>query len=202
MQKRITIVIIFSIGFILSGCPPEKTSTTFLTIKTVRVLFFSFDKNGIFPHLEEFNKNELGIGIVPDSVSERVEFAQAFSFGNNLYARSNPNTVTYTNTIDSLNIFTLYDFDANHPAGSNINDILLHLDTMGETAELEISNLSTTMLFLKFSTIPNSDSLQFKITGRITDIGMFIAKTELVVLPCMSNSKDSCLIWEVLSCGK
>jgi hypothetical protein len=182
MQKLIKIVIIFSFGFILSGCPPEM-STTFLTIKTVRVLFFSFDKNGIFPHLDEFNKHELGIGIIPDSVSERVEYSQAFSFGNNVYARSNPNTISYTNAIDSLNIFTLYDFDANHPAGSNINDILLHLDDMGETTEIEIRNLSTTMLFLKFSTLPNNDSLQFKITGRITDNGTFISQTELVVIP-------------------
>jgi len=169
-------------GFLLSGCPPE-TSMTFISIKTARVLFFSFDANGVFPYLEEFNKNELGIGIVPDSVSERVEFAQALSFGSNAYALSSPNSSSYTNAIDSLNIFTLYDFDADHPAGSKINDILLHLNTMGETAVLDISVLSTTMLFLKFQTIPTNDSLQFKITGRITDVGTFIANTELVVLP-------------------
>lgn len=182
MKKLIKIVIIFSIGFILSSCPPEP-STTFITIKRVRVLLFSFDKNGIFPHLDEFNKNELGIGIVPDSVSEYTEFAQTLSLGNNAFARSNPNIRTYTNAIDSINIFTLYDFDTNHPAGSSINDILLHLDTMGKTTEIEINKLSTTELFLKFSAIPKNDSLQFIIIGRITDLGKFIAKTELVVLP-------------------
>jgi len=182
MKKLITITIIIFIGFIFAGCPPEM-STTFITIKSVRVMFFSFDKNGIFPYMDEYNKNELGIGIVPDSVSERVELAQAFSFGKSAYARSNPNTRTYTNAIDSINIFTLYDFDNNHPAGSKINDILLHLNTLGETAEIEINNLSTTMLFLKFTTVPNNDSLQFRITGRITDVRKFIADTELVVLP-------------------
>jgi len=181
MKKLIRIAIIFSIAFILSGCPPE-ISTTYITIKTARVLLFSFDKNGNYPYLEEFNKNELGIGVVTDSVSEYVDFAQTVSFGNNVFA-SNPNTITYTNAIDSLNIFTLYNFDTNHPAGSNINDILLHLDPMGKTDLIEISELSTTTLFLKFGIIPDNDSLQFKITGRITDIGKFIAKTELVVLP-------------------
>lgn len=182
MKKLIAIVITISIGFIFSACPTE-TSLTSITIKTVRALFFSFNTNGVYPYLEEFNKNELGIGVLPDSISERVEFGQAFSFGNIAYARSNPHRTEYTNAFDSLNFFTLYDFDADHPAGSNINDILLHLNPMGVTTPIDLSNLSATSLFLKFSAIPDNDSLQFKITGRITDIGKFTAYTELVVLP-------------------
>ena len=123
----------------------------------------------------------MGIGIYPDSISERVVFAQSFSIVNQVYA-SNPNTITYTNGIDSLNIFTLYNLDTDHPAGSNINDVLLHLNPMGETSEIDISKVYTTMLDLKFSSIPYYDSLQFRITGRISDEGNFEAITNLVVL--------------------
>lgn len=94
----------------------------------------------------------------------------------------NPNEIYYTNTIDSLNFITLYDFDADHPAGSNINDILLFLDGMGKTREVDISSLSDIAHFLKFSVVPQSDSLQFEITGRITGEHNFSEKTELVIL--------------------
>ncbi len=182
MKKTISFAIIFSFLITFSGCPPE--TITLETIRTVRVLLFSFDKNGIYPYLKEFNKNELGIGVYADSISENIEFAQAFSFVNSAHARNNQNSTKYpTNTIDSLNVFTICDFDANHTAGSNINDILLHLNAIGETSVIDINKLSSSMHYLKFSSVPDNDSLQFRITGRITEIGPFISTTELVVLP-------------------
>ncbi len=93
-----------------------------------------------------------------------------------------PNEIYYTNTIDSLNFITLYYFDSQHPAGSNINDILLFLDGMGKTREVEISSLSDIAHFFKFSVIPQNDSLQFEISGRITGEHNFSEKTELVIL--------------------
>lgn len=180
MKKLTSLIILFFLGCIFSSCPRE-SSKTYKTIKTVRVLLFSFDKNGIYPHLDDFNKNELGIGIFPNSVSERVEVAQSFSLGNEVYAMADPHQIIYTNAIESLNLITLYDFDTNHPAGSNVNDILLNLDPMGKTSEININSLSTIELFLKIASIPQNDSLQFQITGRITDEGDFTAKTELVI---------------------
>lgn len=181
MKKLTSIVILFFLVCILSSCPRD-ASTTYITIKTAHALLYSFDKNGIFPYLDDFNKNELGIGIYPDSVSRRVEIAQSFSIGNEVYASDNPHEIIYTNVIESLNIITLYDFDTNHPAGSNVNDILLSLDSMGKTSKIDVNSLSSVFLDFKFASIPQNDSLQFQITGRITDEGDFIAKTELVIL--------------------
>jgi hypothetical protein len=180
MKKLISLTIILLIGLIFTGCP--QGSVTRKTIKTVRVMLFSFDKNGIYPYLEKFNKNELGISVYADSLSETVEYAQSFSFGNKAFAMEDPNEIYYTNTIDLLNFITLYDFDADHPAGSNINDILLFLDGMGKTREVEIGSLSDVSHFFKFSAIPQNDSMQFEISGRITGEHKFSEKTELVIL--------------------
>jgi len=181
MKKIASIIILFSLSCLFSSCPRE-TSTTYITIKTVRVMLYSFDKNGIFPYLDEFYKDQLGIGVFDDSISERVVFAQSFSLGNQAFARGNPDQRVYTNAIESLNIITLYDFDSIHPAGSNVNDILLHQNSMSVTSVLDINKLSSTMHFLKLSTVPQNDSLQFQITGLITDEGDFTKKTELVIL--------------------
>lgn len=179
MKKLFSLLIIFLIGFILSGCPG--TSVTYYTIISVKVLLFSFDKNGIYPYLEKFNMNELGIAVYADSLSETTEYAQALSVGNKAFAMENPNKVVYTNTIDSLNIITLYDFDAGHQTNSNVNDILLSLDYMGNTKKVDINSLSDIDIHLKFSAIPQNDTIQFQVSGRITGERNFIKKTELVV---------------------
>lgn len=179
-KLKISVLVIFSLMF--TACPPDNGITTYETIKSVRALLFSFDENGVYPHLEEFNPEQLGIGVYPDSISIRRELANSFSMGNYAYARSNPNEIIYLNAIDSLNVFTIFDFDENHLAGSNINDILLYLDGLGQTAELDINDLFSIYHSLKFSTLPENDSLKFKVTGRITEEGLFSQETELVVL--------------------
>ena len=53
---------------------------------------------------------------------------------------------------------------------------------MGDTEETDISRLSGEALYFKFGVPPWNDSLQFEITGRITNVGNFRLRTELVVL--------------------
>ena len=72
MKKLISLTIILLIGLIFTGCP--QGSVTWKTIKTVSIKLLSFDRNGIYPYLEDFNKNELGISVYADSLSETVEY--------------------------------------------------------------------------------------------------------------------------------
>jgi len=180
MKKLLSVIFLFLIGCFLSSCPNQ--TTTWVTIKSARTQFFSFDQNGIWPYLESFNKNELGISVYADSLAERIEFVQSLSFGKQLYAMENPNQIIETNSIDSLNFTTIFDFDSKHPAGSNINDILLLLGYMGKTKEVEISSLSAFDHHFKFAVVPQNDSLQFEVTGRITQVGIFELQTALVIL--------------------
>jgi len=182
MKKIATIIILFTIASILSSCPSDEGTITYIKIKSAGALLFSFDENGIFPHLQDFNRDEIGIGISFDSISERIEIAQTFSLMSKTYAWSNPNEIIYLNRIESINVFTLYDFDSNHPAGSNINDILLYLDHFGKTSDLNINDLSSISHHFKFSVAPEKDTLQFDITGIITDEKDFTERTELVIL--------------------
>lgn len=182
MKKIATIIILFSLASILSSCPPDEGTITYKKIKSAKALLFSFSENGIYPHLEDFNRNELGIGISFDSISERIEIAQSFSLMSKTYARSNPDEIIFLNSIESINVFTLYDFDSDHPAGSNVNDILLYLDDLGETFVLNINDLSSISHHFKFSVAPEKDTLQFEITGIITDEKDFIERTKLVIL--------------------
>ncbi len=181
MKKILTIFLIFGLTCILTSCPGE-FSTTYMTIKSANVLLFSFNEHGIFPHLETFDKNELGIGVYPDSIFERYEVAQSHTIINSAYAMEDPHQVVYTNSIDSINVYTIYDFDEEHPAGSNVNDILLFLNTMGETKELNINQLSAESHHFKFSAVPTNDSLQFEITGRITNEKNFKLNTKLIII--------------------
>ena len=182
MKKFTCVVLMFFFGSIVSCFCPDMESTTYKTIKSVYGTVYSFQPNGIFPYYDEFNRQELGIGIRPDSIAERVERVAAFSGINNAYACSDPTEIVYVNAIESLNITTVYDFDAAHPAGSNVNDILLYLNGMGNTADLEVNKLSSISHFLKFAAIPQQDSLQFRIQGEISGEGSFNVTTQLIVL--------------------
>lgn len=181
MKKIFNLLLIFCLGCILSSCPGD-ISVTYITIKSVNVFLFTFDKNGVYPHLENFNKNELGIGVYSDSISESNEIAQSFSLVSSAYAMQDPTRIISTNAIDSINVFTIYDFDEQHLAGSNVNDILLFLDPMGGTKRLNINELSSDSHVFKFSAIPQNDSLQFEISGRITNEKNFNQKTKLIIL--------------------
>jgi hypothetical protein len=181
MKKILIIFFVFGLACVLTSCPGE-FSTTYKTIKSANVLLFSFNEHGIFPHLENFNKNELGIGVYPDSIFERYEVAQSHAIINSAYAMENPHEIVYTNAIDSINVVTVYDFDEEHPAGSNVNDILLFLNNMGETKELNINELSAEYHHFKFSKAPKNDSLQFEVSGRIIDEANFKLKTKLEIV--------------------
>lgn len=164
-------------------CPNKDFSTTYITIHSARALFYSFDENGVFPHLEEFNRNELGISIFPDSTSEILEIAYLPSLGSSAYACQNPHEIFYTNSIESINIYTIYNFDDEHPANSKINDILLHLNTMGETTKVDnISDFKFIDIHFKFSEIPKFDTMQFLVTGHLTDKEDLQITTELTIL--------------------
>jgi len=181
MKKIFFVLITFSIGCILSSCPGG-ISVTYKTIKSVNVLLYSFNEFGMYPYLEEFNKNELGIGVIFDSIIESNEIAQSYSLIRGAYAMEDPTQIIYTNAIDSLNVFTIYDFNEEHPAGSNVNDILLLLDGMGDTKIVNINQISSIDHHFKFSEVPQNDSLQFEISGRITNEKNFTLKTKLIIL--------------------
>jgi len=181
MRKILWILFVFILDLTLTSCPGD-SSVTYKTIETVQVHLYSFGEYGLFPYTDKYNKNELGIGIYPDSINERIEIAQSFSLVKKAMAMEDPNRIIFTNTIDSLNIITLYKFDKDHLAGSNINDILLVLDIMGDTQKKNINTLSSVSHDFKFSAIPEHDTLQFEISGRISDGDTFNLKTELIII--------------------
>ncbi|MGB3777138.1 MAG: hypothetical protein WA960_02180 [Tunicatimonas sp.] len=109
MKKIVFALLIYFSGTIISCCSDDGT-ITYITVESASVLLFSFDENGIFPYLDEFNPSELGIGVYADSLTTRVEMASNFSTTDKAYACDDPNEVYYTNAIDSINVFTIYDF--------------------------------------------------------------------------------------------
>jgi hypothetical protein len=180
MKKIQFALIIYFFGSIISCCSDDG-SITYETIKSANVLLFSFDENGIFPYLEAFNPNELGIAVSADSISSRIVFAKPLSNIDIAYACDDPNLVFYTNTIDSLNIITVYDFDDNHLAGSQVNDLLLNLNSFGNTSSINVQEVESISHIFKFSKASENDSLQFKITGRITSEGVFEKTTDMII---------------------
>lgn len=184
MKKLTSFLLIHFLLFAASCiCPNGGGSMTYITIHNARGLLYSFDENGIFPYFDEINRNEIGISVLPDSMTERVEFAQKISIGNQLYACKDPNEIEYVNSIDSLNIYTKYKFDDNHPALSKVNDILRPININGEILNIDsISALSFTDQHLKFIQSPIYDTLQFEITGRIVGGKSFKVLTNMLIL--------------------
>lgn len=184
-MKKLTSFLLLQFLLFVSSCicPNGGGSMTYITIHSARGLLYSFDENGIFPYLDYINRNEIGISVLPDSTTERVEFAQYISRGNQLYACENQNETEYVNSIDSLNIYTKYKFDDNHPALSKVNDILRPINTNGEILNIDdISTLSFTDQHLKFIQSPIYDTLQFEITGRIVGAKSFKVLTNTLIL--------------------
>ena len=182
-MKKIILIALFYLFMFLTACfcPPHDSTTTYITIHSARALFYSYDENGVFPYLEEFNRDELGIGVYADSISERIVSSQwSTSLINSTYACDDNDRTIYENMIDSINIVTLFDFNENYLANSCINNILRPFYALEGTSD-KINELSFTDIGFKFSEVPTLDSMQFRIAGRISE-NEFEIITKLVVL--------------------
>lgn len=169
MKKLSLILVIYALTFISSCINPGNMTTVQQTIHSARGMAYSFSVNGVFPYLEEINKDKLGISITPDSVSDKILMAKQNFSSNQLYARQPKTHFESMNYIDSINIFTIYNFNEEFPASSNVNAISDPLNIMGDTHPVEdISKLKFFDQHFKFNQSATSDTLQFKITGRIT----------------------------------
>ena len=185
MKKIIAIIGLYLFGFLQACICPMNSSKTnvYKTIETVRGIFYSFDQNGIFPYLDAFNRRQLGLSVFPDSVSERIEISQSISPISSAYACEDPTDVYYVNSIDSVIVFTVFDYDNQHLAGTSVNDILKPMDIHGKTTNnVEISELFFVNQYFKFSSAPTFDSMQFIITGNISGKQKFQVQTDLIVL--------------------
>ncbi len=184
MKKFTVLILIHLIAILQSCCGNVEFTTYFITIERVRGLFYSFDENGIFPYLDEFNRNELGVTITADSTTERIEISHLIRpFINSAFACQDPTETIFENEIVSINVFSKYPFDDEFMGGDKVNDILEPLDILGQTTSgIDINRLSFISQQLKFSRIPKYDSMQFIITGIIQQKGTFSFETELVIL--------------------
>lgn len=179
-KKWGVVLLIYFFGSIISCCPGGGV-ITYETIETVRVSIFTFDENGVFPHYADYDINNLGVAVLSDSLSTRREVVMNYSTMDKAYACDDPDQLIYTNLIDSLEVVTVYDFDALHPAGSSVNDILLGIDSNGNTFPMDVGTAALLGHVYKFSVTPQNDSIQFHVSGRITTKGTFAKTTGLVV---------------------
>ena len=176
MKKFNTKGILLLFSFLVIGCADsldESDITTYKSIKSVEALLYSFDENGDGPIYSEFDIERIGMSVYPDSTVTEFE------------ARVKPDVISYTNFFDSLNFFTVHYFDDEHPAGSNINDLLLVLFPSDNDQMLEVQfagGLTTKGNDFKLNALPQNDSLQFIVSGRIIGEGTFSEKTQLVIL--------------------
>ncbi len=181
-MKKLSLILLIYVATLITSCIPGKITTYQLTINSVGCMAFSFQDNGIFPYLEKINKEQLGISIIPDSISKKIA-QDGFDTGNKLYALDPSTEFVFTNHIEAINVVTLYDFNDKYPAMSNVNAILDPLDIMGNTHSVEdLSKLQFTEMHLKFNQPATSDTIQFEISGRIAGGEAFkIATNKLIV---------------------
>lgn len=183
MKKIISLVAIYISMFVTSCFCPDKGSTTHVTIVSARAIFYSFDRNGVFPYYESYNRNELGISVLSDSVVKNVLLASAHYTGKDIIACEDPHKIIYENSIDSINVFTLYNFNEAYPASSNVNDLLVPMYVNNEVLpNFDINEIAFISQHFKFKVAPDYDTMQFLITGRIAGEGIFGVLSQMAVI--------------------
>lgn len=194
MKKLLTLATLYFV-LMIASCIPDKYISAYvrtvtgidakLTIYCDTCYSYTNDANG---------KQYLNVIITPKSYTQKIEATLRSKLNNTIYA-DEPSLpkIKYTNHIDSLAIFTLYDYDETHPANSLVNNIL-NYTKFYERGETPIGNLE----YIEFtesyyyygegniklkvtSSATSSDSVQFRITGRLSDGILFDTTTELLV---------------------
>ncbi len=184
MNKIKFTVLFYIITLVLSCICPNNGTTTKITIENAATLLYSFDENGIFPFLEEFNREELGILVAADSTTREIVALTNFGIIQSGYACDDPDERFYDNAIDSITVFTLFDYNNNYKSGDSFVSNLNYVSGFdGETFEINnlIDDQGIDFLF-KFKEPPTKDTLQFKVTGRIIDKGDFELYTKKIIL--------------------
>ena len=168
MKKIILLALIL---ITINSCCNGESDVSVNTIESARGFLYSYDENGIYPYFDEFNPNELGIGITADLITEVIEMNDDCG----------EIDLIYTNAIDSINVITIFDFNENYLAGSNVNNLLLGQDGTGGTFPTDVGNNSSISHIYKFSNTPENDSIQFQISGRVIEKGVFTQLTDLII---------------------
>ncbi|AZQ43946.1 hypothetical protein [Nonlabens ponticola] len=181
MKKFSIILFIYFFGSIMSCCSNGGTITT-ITIESVYSELYFYeepeeDGRRINPEIEEL----LAIIIDADSVSQEVDIVANFSNMDTAMACDDGDSFRVTNLIDSVQVFTIYDFDQNHPAGTSVNDILQKFGNPENVAGLQIIDLEDDFYRFKFLSQPQNDSIQFLIRCRITERGRTETNTQLII---------------------
>ena len=102
-MKKIKFTVVFYLIFLGISCIcPSQGTTTFITIETASALLYSFDENGIFPYLDEFNREELGITVGMDSVSQNIISQVNFGFIEFCISASDHLMLTYIRNNNSI----------------------------------------------------------------------------------------------------
>jgi hypothetical protein len=123
----------------------------------------------------------LHVSIFPDSISDYLEIVSSGSFAQSLSACDDNSQTFYNQTMDSLQVRTLYDLSSEFPAGAVINEVLSiesfqSLSSLDKRVGYEASGL-----VLKLGLVPKNDTVQFSLTGRLSNNVKIMAKTSLRV---------------------
>ena len=198
MKKTISLASLYLILFVGSCIPDRNISSYIRTITSIDAKLFLICDSCYFYYntpFDENNKQYLNILLSPKSFTQKIEASLHSKLNNSLFANDPVlPKIIYTNHIDSLAIYTLYDYDETHPANTLINNILTHkpdynipatpIDSL-ESIEFNKYNeyyYGEGIVGLKVtSPVTASDSVQFRVTGKLSDGVQFDTTTELMV---------------------
>lgn len=178
-MKRLTSLLSLYFVILLVGCIPERYTQTTETIKSVRAKIYSYENYG-----SVFTRDQLGISIQPDTVIYNVKTAYRSYSSSSAYADEPAWSTKYANYIDSVAVYTVFDYDANHLANSLVNDILTNGYYINDSSVFNglVGQYYASNIDLKLLTaLSESDSVQFRVEGKLSDGVKFTTKTQLVV---------------------
>lgn len=179
-MKRLTSLLSLYFVILLVGCIPERYTQTTETIKSVRATIFSYENYG-----NVLTRDQLSICIQSDTVIYSVKTAQRSYSSSSAFADEYEPSVIYANYIDSVDVYTVFDYDDNHLANSLVNDILstgYYINDSTAFTGWVGQFYASYNINLNFKTsATSSDSVQFRIEGKLSDGVKFTTKTQLVV---------------------
>ncbi len=164
-MKKITILVILLIPVVVGCICPDDTITR-IEIYSVESAAYGYDTHDLNPEFENINRYFVGFSVFADSIIASVTENNQLDPA----ACNNSNRVEYADQIDSLHVFTVFDYNDEFTAGDDLSSLVrLQMRFRRHNNLFELESHRFIWEYFRFTNAPTNDSLQLRITGRVSN---------------------------------
>ena len=168
----------------MGGCAGCCDEVFEICVDTVGIKVITLNNEGIEPvenNTDTIPAEAFALGAILETEdSDCIALDPRNLFSQKAFATSCPTEITYNQNIDQINIYSLMDFDDNHPTGAILNDLFEYNNLSAYTIESNYF-LRDTIHLLLFSE-PSHPQQQFILEINLSDETTYSDTTQVVWL--------------------